>query len=260
MKNPRILYATIFILFSLLIWIIIRENYVRRAFSRINNTAENNKTSYWLNRDDLFETFATDSNSIIFLGTSLTQQFELAELFQNTSIKNRGIVGDLTKTALLRLKPIVRGQPAKIFIELGINDILENVSEDTILGNYSKILDTLLIRSPRSQLYVNSILPVNSGPAVPGESLSGINTKISHTNSRLQSLCSQKNVIYLNTAPVFAKNGVLNPSLTFDGVHLNGKAYLLWRDFLKPYVEEETDRAGTKKIPHVNVKDSIFSK
>ncbi|MGZ4043897.1 MAG: GDSL-type esterase/lipase family protein, partial [Bacteroidia bacterium] len=118
----KLLYLVIILLALLLGWIVMRENYAARILNKIN-TPPAKKNAYWLNRDELFECFPTDTNSIIFLGTSLTQQFELAELFHNSTIKNRGIVGDVTESALLRLGPVVRCRPKKIFIELGINDL-----------------------------------------------------------------------------------------------------------------------------------------
>ena len=101
---------------------------------------KNLKIKYWLNRQELFEVLPKDSNSIIFLGNSLTQNFELVELFKNINIKNRGINGDIIVGVLNRLKPIIQTQPKKIFIEIGINDHGAGISKDSVIINYKELL------------------------------------------------------------------------------------------------------------------------
>lgn len=52
---------------------------------------------------------------LFFLGNSITNGCEWAELFQNKNVKNRGISGDICMGVYDRLDPIVKGKPAKIF-------------------------------------------------------------------------------------------------------------------------------------------------
>ena len=99
----------------------------------------NTKIKYWLERQELFEVLPKDSNSIIFLGNSLTQHFELVELFHNMNIKNRGINGDIIEGVLNRLTPIIETQPKKLFIEIGINDLGNGISKDRVIINYKRL-------------------------------------------------------------------------------------------------------------------------
>ena len=84
---------------------------------------------------ELFESLSRNSHSIVFLGNSLTQNFELSEFFPNHKIKNRGINGDVSAGILNRVKSITALHPSKIFIEMGINDLGTGVSNDRILKN-----------------------------------------------------------------------------------------------------------------------------
>ena len=87
----------------------------------------NNSISYFLNRQQYFEVFPKDSNSIIFLGNSLTQNFEVTELLKDLRIKNRGIYGDFTAGVVNRITPIIQTHPKKVFRGIGLNDLLHNI-------------------------------------------------------------------------------------------------------------------------------------
>ena len=52
--------------------------------------------TYYDQRELLFESLPTSQSDIIFLGNSITDGGEWAELFQNPDCKNRGISADIT--------------------------------------------------------------------------------------------------------------------------------------------------------------------
>ena len=54
------------------------------------------QSSYNFQRRSLFEVLPIHSNDIVFLGNSITDGCEWAELFDNPRIKNRGISADRT--------------------------------------------------------------------------------------------------------------------------------------------------------------------
>ena len=110
---------------------------IRYKNYKIANSTQTEFT-YLYDRDELFETLPIDDNSIVFLGNSLINNFELAELFQNLKIKNRGISGDKIDGVINRLDPIIRLKPNKIFIEIGINDLGYRSNKDVVLTKYKK--------------------------------------------------------------------------------------------------------------------------
>jgi lysophospholipase L1-like esterase len=205
---------------------------------------------YWANRDELFAKLPTDSNDIIFLGNSLTQYFELAELFQNPHVKNRGIAGDKTDGVLDRLGAITKGNPSKVFIEIGVNDLGHKIPTDSILKNYCAVLDTLKRRCPKTNIYIQSVLPVADSSNVLNADYcsAGTNKSIEAINQRLKVIASDKNVTYIDIHSHFQESGHLKPAYTFDGVHLTGDGYLLWTKLLLPYVnsEDAKDKMGNR--------------
>ena len=81
------------------------------------------QSEYNLQRRSLFEVLPVYSSDIVFLGNSITDGCEWAELFNNRHVKNRGISGDRSGWLLDRLDPIVGGHPKKLFLMIGVNDL-----------------------------------------------------------------------------------------------------------------------------------------
>ena len=69
------------------------------------------QSEYNRQRRSLFEVLPVYSSDIVFLGNSITDGCEWAELFNNRHVKNRGISGDRSGWLLDRLDPIVGGHP-----------------------------------------------------------------------------------------------------------------------------------------------------
>lgn len=198
------------------------------------------KLPYYLGRDELFASMPADSNAVVFLGNSLTQYYELAEFFPNTRVKNRGIHGDMMEKVVLRLSPIIASKPKKLFIELGINDVEQNVPTDKILQLYGRMLDSFKTRCPATKIYVQSLLPVaDTSRYLPSSYCSPqTNKNVNAFNPLLRKLATEKGCTYLDVHDRFLANGQLNAAYTVDGVHLSGEGYKRWTELLRPYVEE----------------------
>lgn len=194
---------------------------------------------YYLNRHELFNVLPADSGAVVFLGNSLTQYFEVAEFFPDQKVKNRGIHGDQLGKLLQRLRPIAALRPAKIFIEIGINDVEQKVPTDTVLHMYSRLLDSLKSNCPQSQLYVQSLLPVaDTSVYLPSYCSPAVNKTVVNVNSALQNLSAQKNCVYVDVHSRLLQNGQLHPAYSVDGVHLSGEGYKAWADVLRPLVAD----------------------
>lgn len=232
-----------FLFLSLLLNIIAGIYIVRKLYRQppVKAYTPPPKPAYYLDRDKLFDVLPKDSNAIIFLGNSLTQYFELAEFFQDIHIKNRGIHGDMLDGVLKRLTPIIASQPGKIFIELGVNDIEQNVPQDKVIERYKRLLDTLKTTCPGTKLYVQSLLPVaDSSQYLPTSYCSQqMNKSIVAVNNELRKLAEMEQCTFIDAYSQFVFAGQLNPKYSVDGVHLSGEGYLLWTRILKPYVDEK---------------------
>ncbi|MEG0789214.1 MAG: GDSL-type esterase/lipase family protein [Alistipes sp.] len=187
----------------------------------------------------LFEILPIHADDIVFLGNSITDYCEWAELFDNPHIKNRGISGDRSGWMLERLDPIIKGHPAQLFLLVGTNDLAAGIRPETVVANISKIVTRFANESPTTQVYIQSVFPVN-----------GVDTKVKprahwkkgaeiiETNRLLQGLCAERGLYYLDiyTALVDDK-GMLDKRYTNDGLHLMADGYLVWKEILKKYIK-----------------------
>ena len=95
---------------------------------------ERKYSTFYEQRATLFEELPVTSKDIIFLGNSITNGCEWAELFQNKNVKNRGISGDICMGVYDRLDPIVKGKPAIHFANIILFlEILALFSEQSYL-------------------------------------------------------------------------------------------------------------------------------
>ena len=97
-------------------------------------------STFYYQRATLFEELPVTSKDIIFLGNSITNGGEWAELLNNKHVKNRGISGDVCMGVYDRLDAILKGKPAKIFLLIGINDVSRGTPADTIVNRIGKIV------------------------------------------------------------------------------------------------------------------------
>ena len=175
-----------------------------------------------------------EKGTIVFLGNSITAYCEWAELLGNPQIRNRGIPGDATDGVLERLEPIIQAQPRQIFLMIGINDLLFHPKE-RVIENYQKIVQRIRKGSPGTALFIQSILPVNN--QIRSSKIA--NTDIRWINSALEKLAkATDNTDYLDLHASFQdQEGRLDEQYTSDGVHLNGRAYQLWKTKIEHLVE-----------------------
>nr|WP_321222409.1 GDSL-type esterase/lipase family protein [uncultured Psychroserpens sp.] len=192
--------------------------------------------TYNYGRDELFKTFNTETTDIIFLGNSITQHFELFELLQDTRVRNRGIGGDSVLGALQRIESITDGKPSKIFIMLGINDLISGRTNTEILNNYKKLISVIKNSSPSTQIYIESVLPVSNHK----DTLiccENANQRIIEINQQLKDIATHHSLKYVDLHTSFYKNGGINMGLTVDGIHLNGDGYALLSKQLKQFLD-----------------------
>ena len=190
------------------------------------------KTTYYEQKVSLFKLLPNTKNEIIFLGNSITDVAEWAEVWQNKHVKNRGISSDNTFGVLARLDEVLTSKPAKIFIMIAINDIARNTPDSIILRNYQKIIAKIKSESPTTKLFVQSLLPTNN----QFTQFKNHQNKTEHVlfiNSSLENICATKDVVFVNLYPYFLnENKQLDALYTNDGLHLNGAGYMLWKKIL----------------------------
>ncbi|WP_029285166.1 GDSL-type esterase/lipase family protein [Pedobacter sp. R20-19] len=184
---------------------------------------------------ELVKKFKDDPKSkkdIVFLGNSITAGTDWSKLLDLPQAKNRGISGDITFGVLERLQDVIDGKPSKVFILIGINDISRNIPDSIILKNYKMMISRIRKGSRKTQIYFNTLLPVNSS----FEKFKNHYNKDQHIlylNEEIRKFTS-KNVTVIDLYPNFTDSDQhLKASLTKDGLHLLPAGYDVWAAFLK---------------------------
>lgn len=239
MIKKIIIVATFLIMLSLLYFV------GKKAIFKFVILPKNQILRYEKNRDSLIinnkhqeseKNHLIDSNSIVFLGSSRTAMFAVDEYFKIGKYINCGVYSNVSFGLLMQIDEIAIKLPAKIFIEIGINDILFGFPKDSVFSNYSKTLDVIKSISPKSKVYYQSILPVGS---IDAQESKNNNQIIVEVNSGIYQICREKQVKYIDLNHFFSKDGILSEEYdSGDKLHLNANAYQKWSELISPYVYE----------------------
>ena len=187
---------------------------------------------HYLQKIKEFEAKPLSVGDIVFIGNSITENGgNWGKRFNNPKIKNRGISGDVTDGVLNRLGEIYYYKPTAVFLKIGINDIFnDNLSPEYIGNNILKIVQNIKKYSPKTTIYVQTIIPTSTEKIV---------AKIQSTNIILKTNSKKYKYILIDLHTIFAdKNDLMLKEYTVDGVHLNEAGYSLWVDFIKNYLIE----------------------
>lgn len=205
------------------------------------------KGQHWMERYNGFIAEPDTIDEIIFLGNSLTEGFDLT-VFNSSRMVNRGIAGDFTEGVLKRLDEVTARKPKKIFLEIGINDIIEKVPLEVSCSNYEKIIQRIKAETPVTMLYIQSALPVKLHKVIGDASqryteswftsTRNINDAAMEYNKRLKELSTKYDLVFIDLYPLFLQGNELNSAYTYDGIHLTKNGYDLWQQQVHKYVEE----------------------
>lgn len=187
---------------------------------------------------------------VLLVGSSLMEQFPIHEFLQghplDLAVYNRGIGGATTLELLDALDACVFDlEPAKIFINIGTNDLNEaDFQEDVLIARYRTILEKIKARLPLAAVTILAYYPVNEldeigDPAAREWARYRTNRRISSANARLAELARQAGCRYLDlNAGLLDARGQLKKEYTVEGVHIYPSGYKVIFDALLPYLQE----------------------
>ncbi|GAA4131585.1 SGNH/GDSL hydrolase family protein [Sphingobacterium kyonggiense] len=190
--------------------------------------------SGYTDRLNFFQKMPVKKGATIFLGDSLTEAGRWEDIAPDLNILNRGISGDISFGVIARLDEVLRHQPKKIFLMIGVNDLKRNVPASFILENYKRIITKIQKESPKTKIYLSSLLPINESKLI--EAFKQVkNADLQHMNSELRKISqAYKQVTFVDLHPVLADdNGQLKADLTPDGIHLEVAAYVPYIQYLR---------------------------
>lgn len=242
--------------------------------SRISREAQN-----YAGRFSTFMALPRRENSIIFAGDSLIELCPWHELLGDVNaasnlsqdgdfdieprILSRGISGDTVNGLRSRLEEILRHKPRKLFLMIGINDLLHGKAVDELMRGYVTLFASVRTSSPHTQLFVHSILPINAARADQVPQRWGLpipprlNADIVRANRLLAEMVAMQPVgkgaqgeqnsprgdpiVYIDLYSQLADAAnQLDLRYTYDGVHLTGAGYSKWRELLQAHLRADT--------------------
>ena len=193
-------------------------------------------STYYYQRATLFEQLPVTSDDILFVGNSITDGGEWAELFDNPHVKNRGISGDTTWGGYDRISTLLKGKTRQIFLMIGINNVPQGVGADSIASDIRMIVRKIKSESPETEVLLQGVLPVNPDLNM----FSGHTSKwqlIPDINKAIMEVADNEKVNFIDLYSHFVnEEGKMSVEYTNDGLHLMGKGYILWRDIVAPYL------------------------
>ena len=199
----------------------------------------------------MYATVYSYPTDVVFLGDSLIERCNWNELFPDLNVKNRGIGGDTVNGVLVRLNTVMKTQPKKIFLMVGVNNLMNGNSVDQIVEDYGRLLDELVeLRDEEGvKIYVESILPV--GPEMKNASRIILDGR--EVNSRVKEMCADRDITYIDLTDAFSNEDLaLNSDFGYDGVHINARGYRVLRDKLESYVYEDFEDENNEEDQNEN--------
>lgn len=175
---------------------------------------------------------------IVMLGNSLTENGgDWGKRLGMEHVINRGISGDKADGVYARLHQILPGQPKKLFLMIGINDLSHDLPADSIADMIAALIGRIQVESPDTHLYLQSLLPINESFG-RYKRLTGKTDIVPQINTQLKAIAKEKKITYVDLFPHFTEKGskILRADLTSDGLHLNEEGYNIWTKVLKKYM------------------------
>ncbi|MCA5004386.1 GDSL-type esterase/lipase family protein [Sphingobacterium bovistauri] len=188
---------------------------------------------YYLSRNKLYSVLQDVKYDIVFFGNSITERGPWSELIGvKFKVGNRGIGGDNTFGMKARIQDAIKSSPKKIFLMMGINDVGRNLPTEWSLNNYEEIIKTIKKNSPKTKIYIQSVLPLNEKIS-PYEYHKGRESKVVALTEGVEALAKKYKLTYVNLREIFADGYVLKKAYTMDGIHINTQGYVDWVKYLR---------------------------
>ena len=198
-----------------------------------------------------------------FLGDSLTAGFCESEYnidvggalicgyegISPNTIVNRTTVTSPDRGEEVPLDVLSAAQPAKLYILIGTNALVQTGNDDSFLNYYARMLDDLRSALPNTTFYVQSILAATQ-ETVADDTPGLAPDRLAVINAAIQQLCAERGCYFLDLNAEFADESgyLLTDFAQPDGVHLTVSGYSKWVSYLcthLPYSKDNPYQAGS---------------
>lgn len=188
---------------------------------------------HYLDRQAAFRAENREMQNVVLLGDSITEGFDVKKFFPGHRVVNRGISSDTIgvspdsadlRGVLKRLDTSVFDCcTSHVFLMIGINDLGDKRTPEEMLVGYRRILETIRDRAPGVTIHVESVLPT-------GDRFTHLNPGVTKFNAMIRALAGEMGCPYMDLGSLMAdEKGELRSDLTREGLHINDKAYAIWK-------------------------------
>ncbi len=183
-------------------------------------------------------------DNYLFLGDSITEQYDLKEYFKDYFVVNSGVSGDITSSIVEDMKKRVYDyNPSKVFLLIGINDLRRGKDVSDIISNIKEIVELIKENRPYCEIYLESIYPINKTDddkiTDDVKNIKFDNEKIIEVNNLLKDLAKDENITYVDLYNKLIDDaGNLNISYTKDGLHISSEGYEIITKELMKYIKD----------------------
>ncbi len=132
-------------------------------------------------------------------------------------------------------------QFGKVFLMVGINE-MGTGTVDSFMKVYEEAVRHLRELQPDAIIFVQGIMYVKQEKSETDPIFN--NPNIQERNDRIAKLADNRDIFYIDVNEVVTdETGNLNPEYTYDEIHLLGKYYSIWTEFLKEHGIVKEDQA-----------------
>jgi lysophospholipase L1-like esterase len=193
-----------------------------------------NLPEHYLKRVAFFKKEPIVKGKIMMVGNSIIEGANWKKLLKDSSVINRGISGDVTFGVINRMEDIISRQPSKLFLLIGINDLSRNTPDEVILENLFTIVSKIKGGSPKTEIFVQSILPTNDSFKNLNKNFVGKDPHITTINAQIKRYADRMKYNYIDLyAKFLGKDGNMDAKYVTDGLHLNALGYQHWVGILR---------------------------
>ena len=181
-------------------------------------------------------------DNYLFIGEGHTQNFDFDSFQLDYHYINMGDEKLLLEDLLSDLKKKVYDfNPSIIFIQVGMNDILDGRSINQVVQDLETIILKIKENRPYAEIYIESIYPINKEiDDFDDDDYKEVNNySIVNYNKQIEKLCESLNINYVDIFSQLSVNNQLNEEYTDNGISLNDNGYKRLYKIIRKIVDDD---------------------
>ena len=166
---------------------------------------------------------------VVFLGDSITWAGKWESRFPRLHLINRAVPGYKTTDVLNQMDAAIALRPKKAFLMIGINDLLNLAPVDQVYDGIVAIVRRL--QAAGIPVVMLATLECSRKTCVQAVDW------VRELDRKLKAFALTEKIPFIDLNPRLTdpQSGLL-PEYTWDGLHLQEAAYVIWADAIRPYL------------------------